>query len=423
MKKVLIIAYYWPPAGGPGVQRWLKFVTYLPQFEIEPIVYIPQNPHYPIKDTSFESEVPEHTRILRGKIWEPYAMAKFISRKKTQRISSGIITEKKPSVLEKIMLWIRGNFFIPDTRKFWVKPSARLLTDVIIAEKIETVITTGPPHSVHLIGNTLKQALGVKWIADFRDPWTTIGYHKKLQLTKRSAQKHRNLESMVLHNADQLITTSYITRDEFLKKTKTPITVITNGYDGEVSNGQPPNGHFTISHIGSLLSARNPIGLWTALSELIRENADFKESLRLQLAGVVSESVLFSLREHGLNGHTEVMGYLPHAKAIDLQRKSQILLLIEIDSPMTKGIIPGKLFEYMAAKRPILAIGPGGWDVHHLITENRAGHVFTYAEHREIKKQLLSWFQEYKGKGLHLDSPDIVRYHRKALTGQLAKLI
>ena len=265
MKKVLIITYYWPPAGGPGVQRWLKFVKYLRDFEIEPIVYIPENPNYPLQDASLEKEIPKDIKILSHKISEPYKFAELLSSKKTKRISSGVIQTKNQSLLEKLMLWVRGNFFIPDARKNWVGPSISYLSDILEKENIDTIVTTGPPHSVHLIGDGLKQKFDLRWVADFRDPWTSIGYHKKLKLTKSSQQKHKQLENQVLNNADQIVVTSETTKLEFKSITKKPISVITNGHDSEYSGGSNLEDHFTITHIGSLLTGRNPQNLWKVL--------------------------------------------------------------------------------------------------------------------------------------------------------------
>ena len=192
MRKVLVIAYYWPSAGGPGVQRWLKFVKYLRDYDVEPTVYVPENPHYPIIDENLIQEIPEGIKVIKQPIKEPYAWASLLSKKKTKTISSGIIQEKEPAFVEKLLLWIRGNLFIPDARKFWVKPSIKFLSEIIEQEKIETIITTGPPHSIHLIGLGLQEAKKVQWLADFRDPWTSIGYHKKLKLSKASQQKHQD---------------------------------------------------------------------------------------------------------------------------------------------------------------------------------------------------------------------------------------
>ncbi|NNK82068.1 MAG: glycosyltransferase, partial [Flavobacteriaceae bacterium] len=276
MKKALIISYYWPPAGGPGVQRWLKFVKYLRDFGVEPVVYVPENPSYPLYDYTLFSEVPKDITILRKPIKEPYKFAKLISKKKSKTISKGIIQQKKQQTLiDKILLYIRGNFFIPDARKSWVKPSLNFLLQYIIENDINTIITTGPPHSLHLIGLNLKDELGIKWLADFRDPWTTIGYHKELKLTPKVESKHKILESNVLHGADEIIVTSNYTKDEFSTKAKQPITVITNGYDTHSVTIDKKDDKFTFSHIGSLLSERNPIILWQAISDLISENGDF----------------------------------------------------------------------------------------------------------------------------------------------------
>ncbi|WP_299536644.1 glycosyltransferase family 4 protein [Ulvibacterium sp.] len=423
MKKVLIITYYWPPAGGPGVQRWLKFVKYLPDFGIDPIVFAPENPHYPIKDNSLLDEVPEGVIVHRKPIFEPYRFAEILSSKKTKRISSGIIRTKNQSALEKAMLWVRGNFFIPDARKYWVKPSVLYLSQLLEKEDIKSVITTGPPHSVHLIGQRLKRKHQVKWITDFRDPWTSIGYHKKLRLTVSSQRKHRALERSVLNTADLLLTTSDTTRKEFKAKTKKPIELITNGFDSSYSGGANLDGKFTISHIGSLLTGRNPENLWKVVSEMAREDEIFRKELQLEFVGVVSEDVLDSLHEHELTPYIHLRGYVPHDQALQRQRETQILLLVEIDSEETKGIIPGKLFEYMAARRPILAIGPEGWDASTIISGTNTGKVLLYQDYSRLKNVLLEWFALYRKGELNLASKGIEKYSRKALTKQLAEYL
>lgn len=423
MKKVLIVTYYWPPAGGPGVQRWLKFVKYLPEFGITPIVYIPENPNYPIIDDSIGNEVPEGLVIYRHPIREPYKVAGFFSKNDAKRISSGIITTKNQSFLEKVMLWVRGNFFIPDARKNWVKPSVRFLQTIIEKENIDCLVTTGPPHSLHLIGNQLKQITKVKWLADFRDPWTSIGYHKKLKLTRKSQQEHKRLEHLVLNNADRVIVTSNTTKEEFQGITQKPISVITNGYDTDIAAPKVTTKGFTISHIGSLLSGRNPAILWQVLGTMVLENDEFDSCFKLRLAGVVSQDVLQSIYDAGLRDHTELLGYVSHEEAVRLQQESQVLLLVEIDSHETKGILPGKLYEYMAAGRPILGIGPKGWDAARIIADTHSGFSFGYDDENKLKDVLLKWFEAYSNDGLIMDAQGIEKYSRRALTRELAKLI
>lgn len=423
MRKVLIITYYWPPAGGPGVQRWLKFVKYLREFDIEPVVYIPENPHYGITDPSLIREIPEGITIISQRIREPYRWASWVSKKKTKRISSGVIHSKDQSLLEKVMLWVRGNWFIPDARKSWVRPSVDYLSEYLSKEQIKTIITTGPPHSLHLIGMKLKELLELTWIADFRDPWTSIGYHSQLKLSRASREKHKSLESQVLTRADKIIVTSQTTREEFKAITDRPISVITNGYDRTSEGMQELDEKFTISHIGSLLSGRNPDGLWKVLSELSNEHEDFRKAFQLQIIGVVSEDVLAGIERHGLKANTRVLGYVDHEKAMEYQNRSQVLLLVEIDSEKTRGIIPGKLFEYLAARRPIVALGPTGWEAGTIVVRSNAGVAFGYGAGAQIKEVILSYFLLYKEGGLSVSSQYIEQYSRKALTGKLAELL
>lgn len=423
-KKVLIICYYWPPAGGPGVQRWLKFVKYLPEFGIEPIVYIPENPNYPIVDAKLLEEVSDKIIILQKKIWEPYQIAAFFSKKKTKKISSGIIpNKKKQTFLDTILLWIRGNIFIPDARFLWVSPSVKYLEKYLQNNQIDTIITTGPPHSLHLIGLQLKAKLELTWFADFRDPWTTIGYHKKLQLSSFAKKKHTKLESMVLNNADEIIVTSTTTKKEFAFLSKKSITVITNGFDTEEIPSIELDTCFSLAHIGSFLSERNPKILWESLSELVTEISGFEKNLQIKLIGAVSDEVLATIKEYNLEKFVVNLGYVSHNEAIMEQRKSQVLLLIEIDSEDTKSIIPGKIFEYMTSNRPILGIGPKDSDFAVILQETNTGSFFTHADKKEVKNYLIECYKAFSEKKLSSNAIGLQKYHRKNLTFELSKRI
>lgn len=423
-KKILIITYYWPPAGGPGVQRWLKFAKYLADFDIQPIVYIPENPTYPIVDENLVNEVSDKVIVLKQRIFEPYQLASFLSKNKTKKMNSGIIpNQKKQSFLDKVFLWIRGNLFIPDARFFWVKPSVAYLEKYILENNIDTIVTSGPPHSLHLIGLELKNKLDLKWFADFRDPWTTIGYHKSLRLSSFSAQKHKKLESQVLNTADMIIVTSKTTKTEFEVLTTKPIAVITNGFDVEKVEQQTVDSTFSLAHIGSFLSARNPKLLWESLVELLAEIPDFKSHLELKLIGAVSQEVLDSIAAFGLDDYLNVLGYVSHEEAIAHQRKSQVLLLIEIDSEETKSIIPGKLFEYMVSNRPIIGIGPKDSDFAEIITNTNTGVFFDYSEKVKLKKLILDFYNQYLEGKLQSHGIGLQKYSRKSLTEQLAKLL
>lgn len=423
MKRALIVTYYWPPAGGPGVQRWLKFVKYFKEFGVEPIVYIPENPNYPLVDENFSAEIPSNVEVIKHPIKEPYRFAKFFSKKKTKQMSSGIIPKKDSSAIEKLMLYVRGNFFIPDARVGWVKPSVKYLSDYLENNDVDVVITTGPPHSLHLIGKQLKKELNVKWIADFRDPWTTIHYHKSLRLNKTSEKKHKALEAAVLNTADVVTVTSPTTKKEFVEITNKPIEVITNGFDITEEVNYNRDLKFSISHIGSLLSERNPKNLWYILAEICKKNTSFKKDLELKFAGAVSDEVKESLSEFNLDENSKFLGYVSHFEALKLQNESQVLLLVEINSAETRAIIPGKLFEYLAAKRPIIALGPYKSDIEAIVDETKSGRFFDYSEDKELKNEILRLYKQYKTGDLQVASEGVDRFSRKQLTKQMSALI
>lgn len=423
-QKVLIICYYWPPAGGPGVQRWLKFVKYLTDFGYEPHVYVPENPTYPIIDTGLLDDINPKAIIIKRKIREPYGLGSVLFGKKAKNISSGIIPlVRKQRWYDKLLLWIRGNMFIPDARVAWVKPSVSFLKDYIQKHQIEKIITSGPPHSLHLIGFELKKVLPIAWTADFRDPWTTISYHKKLKLNKRSEKRHQDLEKQVLQSANHILVTSDKTKAEFEKITHRSISVLTNGYDRVQIPKQSLDTNFTLSHIGSFLSDRNPRVLWKALRELCKESKDFKKDFRIQLYGKVSQEVIDAIHEFKLNEHLDLKGYVSHLEAQMAQRRSQLLLLVEIDAIETQCIIPGKLFEYMVAERPILAIGPEDSDVSSLIKKTNTGMYFTYEEKDEIKHFIWTSYKKFKENNLQTHPIGLQQFSRKSLTQELVRIL
>jgi len=422
MKKVLIITYYWPPAGGPGVQRWLKFVKYLPDFGIEPIVYCPENPNYPIADASLAFDVSPELTVLKTPIREPYKCAQLLSKSKTANLSKGLISNrKKQSILEKLLLFVRGNFFIPDARVSWVRPSVSFLSDYITEHQIDTIVTTGPPHSLHLIGLKLKQKHAIKWVADFRDPWTQIGYHKKLKLSYFAQKRHKKLEAVVLQTADEIVVTSFKTKTIFSELTTRPITVLTNGFDFEITNDSTLDSKFTLSHIGSLLEGRNPYILWKVLSDLIKDSDEFASVFQLNFIGSVSTGVMDAIRIYRLENYINNIGYVPHNEALEYQKKAQLLLLIEENSKETEYIIPGKLFEYMASKRPIIAIGPEASDIEKILNQTGSGTYFRYDERATLRMHILHHFDAYITRKINVDSKGLEAYSRKSLTQQLAQ--
>ena len=418
--KVLILTYYFPPAGGSGVQRWLKFVKYLPEFGINPIVYTVQNPSYPIMDESLVNEIPKGTEIIRKPIFEPNKLTSFFGSKKNQ--SAGFLNQK-PSFFGKVMQYIRANYFIPDARKFWIKPSVKFLTDYITKNNIDTIITTGPPHTMHVIGLHLKEKNKVKWIADFRDPWTDIDYFHQLPLTKKAIKKHHQLEQQVLQNADNVIVVGKTMQTNYLKFNK-KTSVITNGFDTfNETKKMDLDKKFSLLHIGMLNSDRNHIILWKVLSELINENENFKKDLEIKLIGKISNDTFESLHTYQLSKHLKHINYVKHNEVVIYQKSAQILLLLINNVPSAKGIITGKIFEYLNAKRPILAIAPKNGDLAKIISNTNSGYVIDFTDEINLKKTILTLYQKYKKNTLAVQSINIEQYHRKNLTKKLVAII
>ncbi|MDR2206853.1 MAG: glycosyl transferase family 1 [Flavobacteriaceae bacterium] len=435
LKKILIITYYWPPAGGPGVQRWLKFAKYLPDFGWKPVIFTPENPSYPLIDKSLEQEIPENIEIVKTKIWEPYRFAEKLSKSNKKFKAGQFDVGKNRSWKSKFSVWIRGNFFIPDARIFWVKPSVKFLTKYLKENEIETVVTSGPPHSLHLIGLNLKQQNpNLKWIADFRDPWTEISYYKHLKLSKNSDKKHRKLEKSVFENADITLATSFTDAENFRKAGANSVC-ITNGFDVRVPSSEASTSlslttrrvsgseKFTLSYVGVLEQLRNPEILWEVLNEIINENKDFKENFELKFAGKIDDKILQHLENSGLKNHLKNLGYLSHNEAFKEMQNSDLLLITNFPNAESKGIIPGKLFEYLATGNQILSFGAKDADVSKILEKTAAGKHFTYTEKTELKNQILEFFNDWKSGNLKSNPKNIEEFSRKNLTKKLAETL
>ncbi|MGM5630864.1 glycosyltransferase [Apibacter raozihei] len=425
-RKILIISYYWPPAGGPGVQRWLKFSKYLPEFGYEPHVYIPKNPSYPIVDTSLLSEISPEVKIIKKSIWEPYGIAEKLSKKNKDFKAGQFESKKKQGILSRLSVFIRGNFFIPDARKFWIKPSIKYLEKYIKNNQIDLIITSGPPHSMHLIGLGLKEKMpNIKWIADFRDPWTQISYYSQLSLTQYSDKKHKKLERKVMSNADIVLSTSYSDKENFEKLGAKEVFCITNGFDSEIldANRSQKTDKFTLAYIGMLETLRNPDNLWKALEVLLKQHPDFKADFQLKFVGKIAESILDDLGDTIIINNMVNKGYLTHFESIQEMNNSNILLITNFPEDKSKGIIPGKLFEYLATGKTILSIGPKDSDVSKIINYTQTGEHFTYDEIDSLKFFLLSEYEKWKNQIYPITSEKINDFHRKNLTKKLVQII
>jgi len=420
MKKALIITYYWPPAGGSGVQRWLKFVKYFREFGVEPIIYTVDNPNYPIIDDSLSKDIPENIEILSQPIWEPNNVLSFFGKNKN--VSAGFLNSK-PTLFGKVLQYVRANYFVPDARRFWIKPSVRFLKKYLSKNKIDVIITTGPPHSMHLTGLKLKQQLGIKWITDFRDPWTEIDYFHQLPLSKRATKKHHMLEEQVLNTADAVLVVGNTMKSKFDQFNNNVVTV-TNGFDGDLIDSKVElESKFTWTHIGLMNADRNPILLWKVLSEICKENVDFKSDYQLKLIGKVDATIRNEISKFGLAENVKIIDYVPHDKVIEFQKKSQVLLLVVNNVPSAKGIITGKIFEYLMAKRPVVAIAPSDGDLAEILKETKAGVVVDFENNSLLKKTIVDLYSQFKNESLKIDSINVKKFHRKQLTKKVSEII
>lgn len=393
MNKVLILTYYWPPSGGPGVQRWLKFVKFLPQLGYEPYV-ITVDAHkatYPVKDFSLEKEVPSQAKVYRTSTREPYRYYQKLSGQK-QVPYSGFANAPARGWKSSISRFIRGNLFVPDARIGWNRYAIEQAKQLIREHQIDTLVTTSPPHSTQLAGLQLKKTFPrLRWIADLRDPWTDIFYYDKMLHLPFIRKKDQKLEQQVLKNADVVLVVSDQIRRIFAEKLPcphhTPIEVIPNGYDPDDFTVKVPPGKspvFTISYTGTLAEAYDLSGLIEALKTL---TATYGKGIRLQLTGQICPKWKQQLHEH-LPEITHLNPHVGHDEAIRQMQSSDLLLLVIPNLAHNEGIVTGKIFEYLAASRPILGIGPVQGDAAAILEKTGHGKMFAYPDDKGMRQYI-----------------------------------
>ncbi len=413
-KRLLIISYYWPPTGGSGVQRWVKFSKYLPEHGWQPVIYTPENPERLAYDESLLADIPECAEVIRRRIVEPYGLYRKLFGRSGGEVNP--LNSSGKSLKSKLSRVVRGNLFIPDPRVSWVRGSVRFLKKYLREHPVDAVVTTGPPQSMHLIGRGLKRSLGMPWIADFRDPWTRMFYYKHLCLSKFADRKHHRLEQGVLDEADLVLAVSPPVRDDFQAQTRTPVHLITNGYDEDDfpvrEPGSRKDGKFRIVHTGLFAADGNPLKLWDALARRCREDEDFAQRLEIRLAGKTDAPVLEAIRERGLGAQLVDLGYLPHSRVVQEQQDADLLILPLRHEPEYAKVLPGKIFEYIASGRPVLGIGQEDGAAAAILRDSGAGRMYDWD--REDK------FLEFMDMD-HEAAEGAARYSRKALTRQLVE--
>ena len=409
------------------MQRWLKFTKYLPEFNWTPVIYTPENPEAPVDDPSLLNDVHPGAEVVKRPIWEPYEYYKrFVGMGKGERVNAGFLSEgEKPPRKEGLSVWVRGNLFIPDARKFWIGPSIRFLKNYLKAHPVDAMISTGPPHSMHLIALGLHRELGIPWIADFRDPWTEIDFYDQLRLTRWADRKHHRLEREVLLGADRVVVVGNTMADRFSMKVPVKPDVIPNGFDEAdfVNKATPASDSFTIVHVGAMNRDRNHESFWKAISEMNQENADFEKHLKVKLVGKLDHSVLRSIEIHQLRESVEMTPSLPHDQVVPLLQTATVLYLPINNTPNARSIATGKLFEYLSARRPILGIGPGDGDAAAILKECDAGEMIDFEDVEGVKNLLTKWAALHRQGKLTSSEADIDQYSRRNLAERYAGLL
>ena len=349
--------------------------------------------------------------------------------KKDEKVKAGFINEgtKKTGWKENLSVWLRGNLFIPDARCWWVKPSVRYLKKYLKEYPVDAIISTGPPHSMHLIAKALHEKLNIPWVADFRDPWTDIDFYKDLKLTRCADRKHHRLEKQVLTEATKVVTVGWDCAKGLEKHGAKDVVVITNGYDFDnsiASNCQNHTSQFTMSHIGIIGANRNPETLWSAISDIVETRHGASLPIRIRLIGQVDNSVIESIKRNRIENYVEIIPYIPHNQVIIEQQKSDVLLLFVNNTPNAKGILTGKIFEYMASGRPILCVGPEDGDSARILNATNTGITVGFNDKEKMKSVILDYFSKYQENQLITKQNDSVeKYSRRNLTKEYVNLL
>jgi glycosyltransferase involved in cell wall biosynthesis len=431
-RKVLIITYYWPPSGGSGVQRWLKFVKYLPEFGWVPFVFTPENPSFAVRDESLLGDVPPSAEVLKLPIWEPYDLFIWLSRLSGNGNRdvkpTALMSGKKDSFFQSLSTWLRGNLFIPDPRRFWVRPSVRFLEGLIRDNAINTIVTTGPPHSIHLIGYDLKKKFpGVRWLADFRDPWSRWGFLESLRVGRIARRIHERLEAKVLKAADELITITPFYRDQFSRLSHRRVHLITNGFDEDDVSGIPfrASPDYIIRHVGIINERCDPRPFMRVLRKLLEVNELFRKSVRMEFIGEVHPAFQSEVEQDPvLNRSTAFVGSVPHNELMTRYGDAALLLIVLHGYKDAEGYMPGKLFEYLATGLAILGIGPSLGDTASLLKETGAGGMVEATDAPAIENFLLAEFEKWNGVPVRKPLREAtMKYSRRELTRTLVELL
>ena len=428
MKTAFIFTYYWPPSGGAGVQRWVKFAKYFPLSGIKPVIITvdAEKASYPIRDASLLKDIAPDIEVYRTHTFEPLSLYKTFT-KSGEIPYGGFANEGKPGLLKKISRFIRGNFFIPDARIGWNRYAYQQALQVLKTQKPSVIITTSPPHSTQLLGLRLKEKFSFPWIADLRDPWTEIYYYDKMLHTSFAREKDLKLERKVLENADAIIVVSRAIRDAFLKKSPwieaSKFHIIPNGFDEDDFKEElkMPAEDFVITYTGTITSDYRLQSFIRAMQKMI---FTYGKKIKFRFVGSLPKEVHQELMTH-LGDAYETISHVSHAQAIAYMRSASALLLVIPDTADNKGILTGKLFEYLASRRPIIGIGPLDGEAAEIVDTCSSGHFFGYEDEKGLFLEIENlYLNALQGKAWdEEDNKNYLRFSRQKQTEELALLV
>jgi len=416
MKKVLFITYYWPPSGKASLQWPLKIIKHLPGFGWQPVVLTIEDDTFSDKDETFLKQISEDLKVIKTKAFEPFNLyKKFTGKEKDSKLTaSETISTKSESMVHRLSIWIRMNLFIPDARIGWYFPAVKGTANFIKDEKIDAIVSVGPPHTAHLIGKKLSVKYNLPHIPVFIDPWVDIAYYQNFKRNSIALKIDNRLEKSVLQNAASVVFVTETMKEDYQKKyqfLKDKSQVLYWGYSEEDFNDivlrENTSRNKVLVHAGNLFSYQNPVNLWQQVKKEIEDG----NPLRLKFIGTVDEEIVKSISSAGLDPYTDYLGFLPYQKMLTEVCNADFLLVCATEPRH----VPGKLFEYLKAGKPIIAYGDNNEEVKKILDESNAGMMFSYDEDGE------GFFTNYKI--LKAQPSYVVKFDRKRISEELSKIL
>ncbi|MBC8384580.1 MAG: glycosyltransferase family 4 protein [Candidatus Cloacimonetes bacterium] len=425
MKKVLIITYYFPPSGGPAVQRIINFIKYLPEFGWNPLILTVKNGEFPAIDHTLR--IPDNCKVHKTFSLEPnFLYKKFTGLKRDDSIPVAVISNKNANWKKRLSNWIRLNIFIPDAKIGWLPFAVKKGKEIILSEKPDLIFSSAPPQTVHLIAQKLSEWSKIKWIADFRDPWTDIYHYDDVKRNSLSRIIERKMEKKVLENADRISVVSNdiirLIREKIEDISK--FELITNGFDEQELAGLEEIAKydkFTMIYSGKMNEQQNPANLWKSLQNLINENSEFRDHFQLIIYGNIVPNLIEEIKKFIPEPNVKMYPYIPHKLLLKVLKKSHISLLLIPNTEKNRGIITGKLFDYLAVENFIIGLGPVGGDADEILHKTNCGKMFDYDDLESIRSEMIEQFENWRsGKILEIYRTEKQQYTRRQLTVKLA---